>query len=325
MGAVIRRFLIVAALALATAQPAWAHATLVRTTPADRAVLAHAPHAVVVEFDDTVRVGPRNAAIRNDGVNVLRARPGISHARTLVVPLRAGLRDGDYTVRWSIVSGDGHQEEGLVAFAVGQGRAAPTAALTARGILTWQRALMRTLFFLGILGAAGTAFFAAVVLRPLGVERTLLRPQAHLLFAGFLLAFLGSDSLVHTASAGGTRFERVVQVAATLAAVGGAAAALAPLYPRLRHLSWACAGLLFVCPTLSGHALDRDQPAVLAPLAGHEGLEAVVEIEQAEGALAVAEDGIDVGRGLWRASGRSSDRQAALQGRAARSAGRAPE
>jgi copper transport protein len=186
--------------------------------------------------------------------------------KTLVLPLRS-LREGDYSVRWSVVSDDGHQEEGVLAFAVGTGRAPPVATLTARGIVTWERVLARTLFFLGVLAAFGAAVFSVWVLRPLRLDRALLRPQAHVLFFGFLLAFLGSDALIHAAGAGGTRFERVVQAAATIAAVGGAAAALAPVYPWLLPVAWAAAGLLFVCPTLSGHALDRDQPRVLAALA----------------------------------------------------------
>jgi copper transport protein len=261
-----RGVFVTALLALVAASPASAHATFVRSTPADRAVLAHAPRDVRVEFDDDVRVGPRNAAVAAGGRSVLQGRARIVGGKTLVLPLDA-LGEGDYSVRWSIVSDDGHQEEGVLAFAVGTGRAPPVATLTARGTVTWERVLARTLFFLGILAAAGGAVFSLWVLRPLRLDRALLRPQAHVLFFGLLLAFLGSDALIHAADASGTRFERVVEVAATIAAVGGAAAALAPVYPWLLPVAWAAAGLLFLCPTLSGHALDRDQPRVVAALA----------------------------------------------------------
>jgi copper transport protein len=261
-----RGILVAGLLALAAASPAWAHASFVRSTPADGAVLAQAPRVVRVEFDDDVRIGPRNAAVANGGRSVLAGRGRIVGGKTLVLALRS-LREGDYSVRWSVVSDDGHQEEGVLAFAVGTGRAPPVATLTARGIVTWERVLARTLFFLGVLAAFGAAVFSLWVLRPLRLDRALLRPQAHVLFFGFLLAFLGSDALIHAAGASGTRFERVVQAAATIAAVGGAAAALAPVYPWLLSVAWAAAGLLFLCPTLSGHALDRDQPRVLAPLA----------------------------------------------------------
>src|SRR5919199_6022782 len=113
----MRRLLVVAALALVTAQPAFAHATFLRSTPANGAVLARAPREVRVEFDDDVRVGKRNAAIRNGGGSVLAGRPRVVAGKTLVLRV-PHLRDGDYTVRWSVISDDGHQEEGVLAFAV---------------------------------------------------------------------------------------------------------------------------------------------------------------------------------------------------------------
>jgi copper transport protein len=230
-------------------------------------VLVSPPRDLRVTFDSAIRVGTRNAAVRNaDGVDVLAGRPRISRARTLVVPLQPGLRGGAYTVRWSIVSDDGHEEEGVIAFAVGRGSGPPVAALATRGFVTWQRLLMRTLFFLGVLATAGAAFFAGAVLRPLGLERELRRRQTDILFFGFLLALSGSEALIQTSSAGGTRFEHFVEVAAGSSAVGALAAGLTPRFPRLRLLAWAAAALLFVCPTLSGHALDAGQPRVLAPL-----------------------------------------------------------
>jgi copper transport protein len=258
----MRRLLLVAALALVTAPQASAHAILRHAEPPNGAILLTAPRYVSVTFDSTVRVGPRNAAIRNDGTNVLGGAARIAPGNQLVIPLRGGLADGDYTVRWSIVSDDGHNEEGVIVFGLGRTAAHPTAALTTHGFVTWQRVLMRTIFLLGVLGAAGAAFFSLAVL-----GGDLPRRQAHLLFGFFLLAFAGADALIHVTSSSGTRFERFMIVAAVAAGVGGAASALAPLEARLRYLVWAAAAALFVCPTLAGHALDHDQPAVIAPAA----------------------------------------------------------
>jgi copper transport protein len=263
---VLRRLILVAAVALVAAAPAWAHASFVRSTPSAGEVLERAPRRVTVEFSDGIRPGPRNAAVENGGRSILRGKPRVVGGTTLVLPLER-IGDGDYSVRWSVVSDDGHVEEGVFAFGVGVGREPPLTTLTARTQITWSRVLSRTLFFVGVLAAAGAAAFALLVLRPLRVERELVRPQSHVLFFGFLSAFLGADALIHGGAADATRFERAIQVAATVAAVGGAAAALAPLYPRLRYLAWSCAFALLATPTLSGHALDRDQPAVIAPLA----------------------------------------------------------
>jgi len=85
------------------------------------------------------------------------------------------------------------------------------------------------------------------------------------LFFALLAAFLGGSGIVHTAPAG-TRFVLVLKVALTIALVGGAAAALAPSIPLLLYVAAGSGLALLVAPTLAGHALDRDQPRVLAPL-----------------------------------------------------------
>ncbi len=263
----IRRLVLVAALALVSAQAAAAHAVPLGTSPANGTVLARPPRAVVVNFDSPVRPGPENAAVRADGRSVLGGPARLSGSRTLVIPLRPRLPHGDYTVRWSAVSEDGHEQEGIVAFAVGLGSPKPVPVLTVHGFETWQRIVMRVLFFGGVLGAAGAAAFTLLVLGPLGLEDRLRRPQAHLLFAFFLSAFCGSDALAHTTGAAGTRFADAMVVAAAAAGAGSVCAALVPVFARLRHLARAAAAVLVVCATPGGHALDTSQPVILAPAA----------------------------------------------------------
>jgi methionine-rich copper-binding protein CopC/putative copper export protein len=258
---VARIAFVVATLALATAGAAHAHAIPLHIEPPPGATLAAAPSAVFVTFDSPVRVGPRNAAVRNDGVDVLGGKPRVTSGNRLVIPLRPSLSSGNYSVRWSVVSDDGHEEEGVIAFGIGTS-GAPVSVLTTRGYVTWQRVIMRALLLLGALGAAGAAFFSVAVL-----GGALPKRQAHLLFVFFLLAFAGADALIHATSAGGTRFERFMIVATVASGVGAAAAALAPLARRLRFVVWGAAAVLLVCPTLAGHALDDDQPAVIAPVA----------------------------------------------------------
>ena len=55
-----------------------------------------------------------------------------------------------------------------------------------------------------------------------------------------------------------------MKVAVTLALAGGAAAALAPTVRALLPVAGAASLLLLLAPTLSGHALDRNQPRVLS-------------------------------------------------------------
>lgn len=244
-------------LALVVPASASAHATLLRTSPANGAVLDSPPPAVRVEFDDAVRVAGGIAAVANATSESVLAGRATARGRTLTIPLRPHLRDGVYSVRWSIASDDGHREQGVLAFAVGEGSGTPTAVLGAGVPLTWSDVVLRTLYYLGLLVAGGAAVFALVNRRTLGAG--LQRPLAHVLFFALLFAFLGASGTVHTAPPG-TRYALVLKVAITLALAGGAAAALAPTVPRLLPVAGTCALALLLAPTLAGHALDRSQP-----------------------------------------------------------------
>ena len=260
----VKRILVALALAaLAAPATAAAHATLVRTTPADGAVLQRAPRVVRVEFDDRVRVAAGNAVVANDsGASALAGRPHTA-GRTLLLPLREGLKDGVYSVRWSIFSDDGHREEGILAFGIGSGTATPTSVLGASAPLAWNNVLLRTLYVFGLLAAAGATIFWLLT-RGLHSERLRIA-YSHLLFFALLAAFLGGSGIVHSAPPG-TRFALVLKIAVTVALVGGAAAALAPTVRVLLAVAAACSLALLAAPTLAGHALDRNQPRVLAPL-----------------------------------------------------------
>ena len=87
--------------------------------------------------------------------------------------------------------------------------------------------------------------------------------------ASFLLAFVGADALIHATAGTSTRFEQWLDVAAVASLAGAAAARRCALRCAVRStLAWvAAAAVLLVCPTLAGHALDGDQPRLLAPLA----------------------------------------------------------
>lgn len=246
---------IAAALAAALVLPgaAWAHASERGSTPADGAVLASSPHSVRVVFDDVVRVGSGNAAVANaTGASVLGGKP-TADLDVLTIPLRPGLPRGAYSVRWSIVSNDGHLERGVLAFAVGPGQPRPHSVLGASVPLTWTDIVLRSLYYLGLLAAGGIVIFALAVRTIVG--RALERAVAQIVFFGLLAVFVGGSGIAHTA-APGTRYVLVVKVALVLALVGGAAAALAPARPVLLRVAGAAALLLLPAPTLAGHALD---------------------------------------------------------------------
>ncbi|MFY9579134.1 MAG: copper resistance CopC family protein, partial [Gaiellaceae bacterium] len=156
-----------AGLALALPAAAAAHATLLHSSPADRAVVPTAPREVRFVFDDTVRVASGIRAIRNDGGSVLGGKPRVVGGKALVVPL-GRIGDGDYTVLWRVVSDDGHTEAGVISFAVGSGRAPPAPVLSASNGPTTRDVISRWLFFAGLLVASGGALFRIAT----GVGRT---------------------------------------------------------------------------------------------------------------------------------------------------------
>lgn len=124
LGVPSARLLVVAAcvalVAAAGAPSASAHARLLRTVPAQGAVLGHAPAQSSFSFDEAVRSaaaatvsgGTLNGAVTAPA----RLEPG---GRRLVVPLPRGLGRGVYSVRWRVVSDDGHVEVGTLTFGVG--------------------------------------------------------------------------------------------------------------------------------------------------------------------------------------------------------------
>jgi copper transport protein len=247
----LRALLVVSLCALALPSSAWAHATLVRVVPGNGAVLAAAPATVRLVFDDGVRAGSGIKAVRNGGGSVLAGKARVVGGRTLVVPLRGGLRKGDYTVLWRVVSDDGHTIAGVTAFGVGAGRAPPTAALSVGNNPSAKDVASRWLLFAGLLTAVGAAFFRFAV-GPVPVR---------LLLGAFLLVFVGVSGLLHDVPVS-SRFGGAMVAVAIVAAIGALFAAIAPVYPVLEPAAFAAALLLLPGPSIAGHALDRGRSPI---------------------------------------------------------------
>jgi copper transport protein len=263
------RLVAVGALVAAVLAPgAAAHAYLVSSKPADRAVLASAPREVVLAFTEPVRPGPGIAAVRNGGGSVL-AGNARARGRELVIPLRSGLADGVYTVRWRVISDDGHTTGGVLAFGVGSGLAiTPSLSAGSTGAGPGQYAV-RWLFFIGLLVAAGAAVFQIVIWRPTlleelegeeraRAERQERRSGAVLAAGAFAVAILGAGLLLHLSNAGwDTRFGRVMEIGLGIAAVGLLAAVGSLKMPSIRPLALVAALAMLPLPSLAGHALDQ--------------------------------------------------------------------
>ena len=215
-------------------------------------MLSKPPTAVRLVFDDGVRAGSGIKAIQNEGGgSVLAGKARVVGGRTLVVPLRSRLADGDYTVLWRVVSDDGHRIAGVTVFGVGSGRPPPTAALTVSNGPTVKDVVSRWLLFAGLLTAVGAAFFRFAV-----------APVAMRVFLGaFLLVFIGVSGLLHDVPVS-SRFGGAMAAIALISGFGAVFAAIAPLYPVLETAVYVAALLLLPGPSIAGHALDRGRSPI---------------------------------------------------------------
>jgi copper transport protein len=242
-----------AVLAACWATPAFAHANLVSTSPEDGAVVPSAPTEVRVRFDDPVTVGPGNAVVTADRRSVLAGSPRVERGgHELVLPLES-LGNGDYSVRWAIVSDDGHLESGSLAFRVGPlqaGAGAPRSVLEAEsGDPSAGNVFARWLYLGGILVAGGIALFRLLV------SRAGARQAATLSILALSAVVFGGSLLLYTTHGGATRFTNVTAAAMVVAIGAALATALSRTYPRVQVLATGATLALIAAPTLAGHAL----------------------------------------------------------------------
>jgi copper transport protein len=147
-----------AGVALAT--PVQAHAVLVETIPADRAVLAEAPAQIVLRFNEPVR------AVAAQVLDQEARRVAGDDVRSTNDELRIGvpqpLAAGTYVVSYRVISADAHPVSGSFLFAVG---AAPETWLEqtapAKPPVHWPAvaSVARALFLAGAMVVAGGAIF----------------------------------------------------------------------------------------------------------------------------------------------------------------------
>jgi copper transport protein len=155
--------LAVALAALAVPATALAHASLVREQPDLRQRLSQSPKQIVLTFDQPVDLVPQAVVVENaKGVNLAGPAHVVKLERELVAPLPHTLPTGAYTVRWRVLSSDGHVVSGVYTDAVG-----------AQGP-TRTEDVVRWLYFLALaLGVGGIGFRLLVLPRQVApaVER----------------------------------------------------------------------------------------------------------------------------------------------------------
>jgi copper transport protein len=159
-------------------------------TPAEQGRVETPPKEVTLRFDQSV-VAPADAIVvlGADGKNHAGAIT-LSRSDTLVHAHVEGLVHGEaYTVRWRIVSADGHVATGVFTFGVGVEAPPPTEAVGASG-MTWRDDVARWALFASLALMIGVVGIRLLVL-PRVVDARVER-RVHLL--GTLGAFLALNA-----------------------------------------------------------------------------------------------------------------------------------
>lgn len=278
------------ASALVAPPSAFAHASLIGTTPARGAVLDRPPAQVVLRFDESVSTVEGSVRVfdgevrRVDGGDV--SKPS---SEEVAVSLPAALAEGTYTVAWRVLSADSHPIRGAFVFSVGE----PTG--DASGVveevldaqagseavdvsLTVVRFVGLALILLCVGGAAVLAFVADPS-EARGVLPWIVLASAAALLAVDSLAWIaltgvkaagfGLDAVFRWSPARDVIATGFGQVWLGRALLALALAALAVIAARTRSDRWLLsvvflASAIAVTPALSGHARVEGALAVLS-------------------------------------------------------------
>ncbi len=213
-----------AAATLLLAQPASAHADLVRSDPPNGSVLAHAPSVARLWFSEEIspefssaRVVDRTGAV----IAGSRAQAGGGDPRQLTVALPR-LGSGTYGLVWRVLAeDDGHATSGVVVFTVGAAAAARTIPVTASA---------------GVAGTAATP--VGVLLRWLGLC-ALAGLVGCLAVAGPVLGRARVAAASDTVAAGAQLARRRLLAVAAGCAAAGAAVGVATLAEEGRRAAGA--------------------------------------------------------------------------------------
>lgn len=153
-------------LAVLSVRPAAAHARLVRSNPADGALLTALPRTITLWFDEPIAVALSSAELldaagQNLGTVTLRADANDPHA--LIIELPTVPTNGIYSLTWRILSAvDSHFTKGVLVFGVNQ-TVAPAEVETS---LAYAEIGLRLLRYLALSSLAGGFLVASLIARP---------------------------------------------------------------------------------------------------------------------------------------------------------------
>jgi copper transport protein len=175
-----------------SAAPAYAHAELVGSTPANGQRFDEPPSEVVLEFTEQVSVVQGAFRLLDTTTGDEVATPGNEppDGATLRFQLPPDLSPGTYLVSWRVVSADSHPVGGAFSFGVGQD-AAPVSTTVSRSVAPWPVTTVRGLGYLAFAMVAGALALALLCWRPGRTDPRLQRLRTAGIALGVLASVLG--------------------------------------------------------------------------------------------------------------------------------------
>ncbi|MGG0300000.1 copper resistance protein CopC [Bacillus albus] len=99
----------------------FAHTSVVGTTPKEGEVLTVQPEQIILEFSEPVTVNVVNIELLDSSARRVQvSKVEILDSPTKIKVKIPNLNNGTYTVRWSMISADGHRSEGGYPFSIGE-------------------------------------------------------------------------------------------------------------------------------------------------------------------------------------------------------------
>ena len=138
---------------------AQAHASLIGSEPADRAVVAQPPRNLTLTFNEPV--SPLALRLVQPSGEIVELKDVQAKGARLAVGLPAGLARGTHLLSWRVVSADGHPVGGALTFSIGQPGATPSSLqmnsdIRLRGSI-W---LAKLVLYLGLFVGVGGVFYS---------------------------------------------------------------------------------------------------------------------------------------------------------------------
>ncbi len=270
----MRLVLILLCLALWPLQ-ALAHAQLRGSDPAEGTVVAAAPEALTLTFNEAV-VPLVLRLIAPDGTPT--ELEGMAQDTAVVVEPPEGLGQGTWLLSWRVVSSDGHPVGGTLTFHIGQPSATPPGQAELAAGASRMAAALRLALTVALVIAVGAAVHAALVARAAPsppLRRLAMLSAVAALAAGVALTGVqGLDmlSLAPAALLTGQPWQAglssplavtvVFVIAACVAATAGLRARDQDQRLALSLLGWALGALSFAA---SGHAATAEPRALTVP------------------------------------------------------------